>query len=122
MRSSGTSSARQGHPPLIVNGVSDHVHCLFTVPPSVAISDVMKVAKARSSRWINENRLTETRFEWQKGFAVFSYHVDQVERVKAYIVDQEAHHGARSFPQEIKDMLREHRIGSKEGDFFHFPE
>lgn len=63
---------------LIVNGVSDHVHCLFSLPPSVSISNVMKVAKAKSSRWVNENRLTSMRFEWQRGGGIFSYHVDQV--------------------------------------------
>jgi putative transposase len=101
---------------LIVNGVSDHVHCLFSLPPSLAISDVMKVAKAKSSRWINENRLTPVRFEWQKGFAAFSYHVEQLERVRAYIASQEVHHGTRSFPDEVRALHREHRVEPGETD------
>ena len=70
----------------------------------------MKVAKAKSSRWINENSLTPVRFEWQKGFASFSYHVEQVESVRAYIANQEVHHGTRSIPVEVRAMHMEHRV------------
>ena len=56
---------------IIVNGVDDHVHCFFNLKPSLAISDVMKSAKAKSSKWINDNKLTPKRFEWQGGFGAF---------------------------------------------------
>jgi len=41
--------------PLVINGVEDHVHCFFGLKPSIAVSDVMKNAKAKSSKWINES-------------------------------------------------------------------
>ena len=66
---------------LIVNGVEDHLHCFFGLKPSVSVSDVMKNAKAKSSKWVNENKLLKHRFEWQVGFGSFSYsrsHIDAV--------------------------------------------
>ena len=106
---------------MIVNGVCDHVHCLIFLPASVSVSEVMKVAKAKSSRWINARRLTEERFEWQTGFAVFSYHIEQVDRVRAYIARQESHHGSRSFPQECRSLLKEHRVPDDEAAIFSEP-
>lgn len=58
---------------IIVNGVEDHVHCFFSIKPSISISDVMKNAKAKSSKWLNESGLLRHRFEWQVGFGAFSY-------------------------------------------------
>jgi REP element-mobilizing transposase RayT len=48
---------------LIVNGVDDHVHCLFGFKPSLSISDVMQSVKAKSSKWINESGFLSHRFE-----------------------------------------------------------
>ena len=58
---------------LIVNGVEDHVHCFFSLKPSLSISDVMQSAKAKSSKWINQTGYLSHRFEWQRGFGAFSY-------------------------------------------------
>lgn len=50
---------------IIVNGVEDHIHCLLRIKPSLALSDVMKSVKAKSSKWINESGKLRDRFEWQ---------------------------------------------------------
>ena len=55
---------------LIVNGVADHVHCFIGLKPSVSVAELMKSVKAKSSKWVNENRLTDARFEWQEGYGV----------------------------------------------------
>lgn len=51
---------------ILVYGVEDHVHCFFHGKPSLSISEMMKAAKAKSSKWINEQELLRSRFEWQK--------------------------------------------------------
>jgi REP element-mobilizing transposase RayT len=35
-----------------INSMSDHVHLLFTMPPTIALSDFMKAIKASSSKII----------------------------------------------------------------------
>jgi hypothetical protein len=54
---------------VIVSGVSDHVHLLLTVPAAVALADIMRVLKAKSSGWL---RRTSPMFAWQAGYAAFS--------------------------------------------------
>ncbi|MEQ8535226.1 MAG: IS200/IS605 family transposase [Imperialibacter sp.] len=95
---------------ITVNGVDDHVHCFFNLKPSLAISDVMKSAKAKSSKWINDNKLTPQRFEWQGGFGAFSYNQSQVNNVFNYIKNQEAYHNKQSFIDEYIEFLERFEI------------
>ncbi len=95
---------------MIVNGVEDHVHCLFSLKPVVQISDVMKNVKAKSSKFINEQGLTKNRFEWQKGYGVFSYGESQVDKVYRYIQNQEEHHKKSTFHDEYINLLKNFKI------------
>ena len=66
---------------IIVNGTYDHMHCFFELKTTLALSDVMKSVKAKSSKWINENRFLEKHFEWQRGFGGFSYNQSSIDAV-----------------------------------------
>jgi REP element-mobilizing transposase RayT len=39
---------------IIVGGTADHVHVLFVLSRTVALSEAVKTAKAMSSAWVNE--------------------------------------------------------------------
>jgi REP element-mobilizing transposase RayT len=39
---------------LAVNGTSDHIHLLISLPPALSLSDAMRVLKTNSSRWVKE--------------------------------------------------------------------
>ncbi len=95
---------------IIVNGVEDHVHCFFGLKPAIAVSEVMKVAKAKSSKWVNENGILRHRFEWQVGFGAFSYSKSHIEAVFRYIKNQERHHAKQSFRAEYVEMLNKYGI------------
>ena len=90
---------------LIVNGVENHVHCFFSVKPSIAVSNVMQSAKAKSSKWINENKLLPHRFEWQEGYGCFTYSRSHMEAVYKYVQNQEEHHKKQTFREEYIAML-----------------
>ena len=105
---------------IIVNGVKDHVHCFFALKPSVSISDVMKSTKAKSSKWINENRLLQNRFEWQDGFGTFSYSRSQLDQVCKYIRFQEEHHKKQTFRDEYIAFLQ--RFGVEYDEQYIFKE
>ncbi|WP_243348687.1 IS200/IS605 family transposase [Parabacteroides sp. FAFU027] len=103
---------------LIVNGVEDHVHCLFGLKPSVSLSDVMKNAKAKSSKWINESSILDYRFEWQEGYGAFSYCRSEVDTVYHYIEHQEEHHHHQSFREEYLDFLETYEVDYDEEYIF----
>ena len=95
---------------IIVNGVENHVHCFFGLKPSISVSEVMQIAKAKSSKWVNENGLLKHRFEWQKGFGCFSYSRSHIDAVYKYIQNQEEHHKKQTFIEEYIEMLQKHGI------------
>lgn len=90
----------------VINGVEDHIHCLFRLSPTQNISLVIKNLKGESSRWINENKLTEGIFEWQEGYGAFSVSPSAVSKVRNYILDQETYHGNTDYKTEINILCK----------------
>jgi REP element-mobilizing transposase RayT len=103
---------------ITVNGVEDHVHCFLGLKPSVSVSDIMKNAKAKSSKWLNESGLLINRFEWQDGFGAFSYSHSDINNVYKYIQSQEAHHNKQSFREEYLELLKFHEVDYDERYIF----
>jgi len=98
--------------PLEINGVADHVHVLARIKPVISISESLSKFKSQSSGWAN--RKTRGRFKWQVKYGAFTVSQSQVERVRRYIRDQEAHHSSISFEEEFKVLLRSHGIEFEE--------
>ena len=103
---------------IIVNGVEDHIHCFLGLRPVVSVSELMKTVKAKSSKYINDHKLTKERFEWQEGYGVFSCRQRDVDQIYKYIKNQEEHHQRNSFRQEYLDLLKEFEIGYDEQYIF----
>lgn len=104
---------------ILVNGVEDHTHCLFELKPSVSVSDVMKIAKSKSSKWLNETNLLRYHFEWQSGFGAFSCSQSQIDLLYKYILNQERHHQHQSFRDEYIELLTKFNVNFDENYIFH---
>jgi putative transposase len=85
---------KMGCVPIVIGGVSDHIHILVGLRPNHCLSDVMREVKHESSRWIHENHLRA--FAWQKGYSAFTVSPLACEKVRQYIEAQEEHHRATS--------------------------
>jgi REP element-mobilizing transposase RayT len=103
---------------ILVNGVEDHVHCFIGLKPVVSISELMKTVKAKSSKYINDHKLTPARFEWQDGYGVFSYSQSGVDAVYKYIQNQEAHHKKQTFRNEYLGFLKKFKVEYNEKYIF----
>ena len=107
---------------LIVNGVSDHVHCLIGFKPTHSISKVIQSVKGKSSKWLNESNYLKSRFEWQDGFGSFTYSRGQIDQVYHYILNQEKHHKKVNFLEEYEKMLIKYQVGYDREYIFKAPE
>jgi putative transposase len=76
----------------------------------MSVSDVMKIVKAKSSKYINDHSLTKVRFEWQEGYGVFSYGQSQIDAVYKYIQNQEEHHKKQTFREEYVNFLQKFNV------------
>ena len=99
---------------LAINGMSDHIHILIGLKPNKALSDLVRDIKANSSRFINEKRWINGKFEWQTGFGAFSYSQSQLTNVINYIQNQEEHHKTKTFKEEYIDFLKAFEIEYKD--------
>ena len=92
---------------IIVNGTEDHVHCFFGLKPVMSVAELMKIVKAKSSKYVNDSDLTPHRFEWQEGYGAFSYRQRDVDTIYHYIKNQEEHRKIKSFNEEYTEILME---------------
>ena len=100
----------KGHKPIIVNGVSDHVHVFVGLEPSMALSDLVRDVKNNSTNFINDHSWIRGKFSWQEGYGAFSYSQSQITYVYNYILNQEEHHHKRTFQEEYVDFLEKFEI------------
>ena len=89
-----------------INSMPDHLHILVGITPDIAISDLVRDIKSNSSKWIDKKGWVVGRFEWQAGFAAFSYAHSQLDAVVRYIKNQEAHHSRQTFKEEYLEFLK----------------
>jgi REP element-mobilizing transposase RayT len=95
-----------GHKLLQIGGMPDHIHILFGMRPTQALSDLMKDIKGDSSLWINKKQFIKGKFNWQEGFGAFSYGKSQIDKVVKYIQQQEKHHKKHDFEEEYLELLK----------------
>ncbi len=100
----------QGCPVRIINGMPDHIHCLFLLSPQKSIAEVIKQIKGSSSHFINQNNFIAEKFAWQTGYAAFSVSESIVEKVFEYIKNQKSHHQKRTYQQEYEEFLKLYRL------------
>ncbi len=94
----------------IINGTTDHVHALMTIPASVSVAEALRIVKANSSGWVHEKWPTRREFAWQTGYGAFTVSQSNSRSVAAYIAGQEAHHRKVTFQEEYLALLKRHEI------------
>ena len=95
---------------IAAGGMADHVHLLSVVSPVVAPSELIRMVKGDSSRWINDTRRVPGHFGWQRGYGGFSVSESQKMKVMDYIARQEEHHRKKTFQEEYVEFLVKHGI------------
>ena len=97
-------------PTLLVGGVADHVHALFALSKNHSIAEVAYEVKRSSSKWIKTQGPKYKKFFWQSGYGAFSVPHSNVDLVARYIADQEEHHRARTFTEELREFIDRHGL------------
>ncbi len=89
-----------------VNCVSDHIHMLVSLKGEQSISNVTMLLKGESSFWVNKNKESKFKFEWQDEFIAVSIGESALTKVRKYIGDQEEHHKKKTFAEEYDEFIR----------------
>ncbi|MEL6537129.1 MAG: IS200/IS605 family transposase [Bacteroidota bacterium] len=105
---------QEGHSPIIINGMDNHIHLFFGLNPNQSISKCMQLVKGNSSKWVNDKGYCNSKFQWQSGYGAFSYARSQMESVYSYVANQKQHHQKRTFQDEYRDFLTKFDIPFQE--------
>jgi len=89
---------------------NNHVHTLLDLPTNLSIEQASKFLKGISSHWINLEKVLNQKFQWGRGYGVFSVSESNVDKVVRYIQDQDEHHRRKSFREEVKEFLVAYNI------------
>jgi putative transposase len=99
-----------GSVPVCIGGMPDHVHLLVSLGRQACVADLVRDVKANTSRWTHETFDNHRCFAWQAGYGAFAVSITAVEKVCAYIQNQERHHAKRTFQDEYREFLQTHKI------------
>lgn len=105
---------------LAIGGMPDHIHIFIGYNPSQLIPNLVENIKTSSNAWIKENKLSDFKFEWQKGYGAFSHSRAQLDTVVNYILTQEEHHKKTTFREEYLKTLSEFAVEYKDEYVFEF--
>lgn len=93
-----------------IGGVEDHVHIITQLHPSVSLSDLIKDLKLASSEFINRSGIFPEFKGWQSGYGAFTYSIDAKDNLVKYVLNQEEHHKKRTFKDELRQLLEQHKV------------
>ena len=108
----------QKHKLLAINGMPDHIHLLIGMRPHHSVSELIQDIKGCSSKWINDQKLANGKFEWQAGYGAFSYAASQINDVIHYINNQQKHHHQVTFHEEYILFLQKFKVDYDERYLF----
>lgn len=91
----------------IVNGYTDHVHCLLALNKDMTIAKAAQLIKGESAFWINKQGLTKQKFMWQDDYWAVGISEKDFQRFFDYIKNQQEHHRNLTFANEYEIMLKE---------------
>jgi len=108
----------KSHKMIAINGMPDHLHMFIGFEPVGRMSELIKVVKGESSKWIKEKKLVKSSFCWQAGYGAFSYSRSHIDRVYHYIKNQKEHHRKKTFREEYIELLEKFNVDYDERYIF----
>ncbi len=90
-----------------IGGVEDHVHLAVSVPPSIALSELVGQLKGSSSHFVNHELAPSIPFAWQSDYGVISLDSKQLDKVTQYVTEQKEHHTRRTTIAVLERLSQE---------------
>ena len=93
-----------------INGMSDHIHILFDLHPTVAVADLIKNIKQSSTTWMKSSLYFSLFEGWNEGYYASSISPSDKDSCIEYIKSQEMHHGGQMLLDELKELALEYHL------------
>lgn len=96
-----------GAVPISIGGTADHIHLLIGIKAVHSVAELVREIKKATSAWASQRSVN---FGWQVGYGAFSVSPGDINRVRIYIENQEAHHRGVTSENEMRGLLIESGI------------
>ena len=93
-----------------INCVMDHIHLIISLGSDQTIGKIVQLIKGESSHWVNKNKMTKGKFEWQDDYIAVSTSKSILDKIRKYIANQEEHHRVISFAEEVDEIRKKYRF------------
>jgi len=93
-----------------INGVSDHLHIVTHLHPSISLASLIKDIKLATTIYIKKQSLFLDFDGWQDGYGAFTYSYGAKNNLIEYVKNQEEHHRIKTFREEYIALLNKHGI------------
>ena len=84
----------------------EHVHFIVSRSPHMDEERLADLVATASCNFINENKLSIGKFQWQDKCSAFSVSKGDVDKVCKYILNQKSHHHIHTFAEEYEKFLK----------------
>ena len=102
---------------LRINGMSDHVHILLDLHPTVSLASLVKEIKQSSALWMKSSLYFGLFEGWNIGYYASSISPADVDASIEYIKNQETHHGGKGLMEELKELALKYNLDWDERDW-----
>ena len=93
-----------------IGGMPDHVHILVDIPANISVAKFVQKVKQESSFLAKQLPELPLWRGWAEGYGGFTYSLNEIEKIKHYIINQKEHHKRISFIDEYRAWLIENGI------------
>ena len=87
-----------------INSVTDHLHMLVDLNPTVSISELIAAVKACAHNWMKTDSRAALFNGWCSGYYACSCSPSHKTSIETYILRQTEHHAIHLFDKEIQKM------------------
>ena len=84
----------------------EHLHFLASRSPCLSEERLATIVADSSERFIDEHKLTEQNFAWQRSASAFSVSKSDVDKVCHYILNQPLHHKKVTYSEEYEQFIK----------------
>ena len=75
-----------------LNGIEDHTHLVCSIPPLMAVAEVLEKLKGASSHFINHLPERDLTLYWQVGYGGFTFATKDLDKIVEYVDHQKERH------------------------------
>ena len=98
------------------------IHIFIGQKVSESIPDLVKEIKNASNDFVNKEKLSRFKFDWQSGYGAFSHSRSQIDTVCRYILNQKEHHRKKTFKEEFLKLCEDFGVDIDRKEFFNWLE